>query len=392
MQLLRRRKTEDRSYSFHPALEELWAQPLGLNYKSAVSQDAALQIADIYACVRCLSDAAASVPLIAYRRTDGGRQRLHQGFLPELLQRPSPSSSQPNLVGQLLLHLNLYGNGYIAKYRDDAGRIAQLGLLHPDLVEPELVAGEPRYVVTDAKTGRQSKHDSGDLVHVKAMSSDGLKGLSPIAQCRLAVSLSKGMGEYAEAFIRNGLRPSGILRLPTGTAEQMSKAREIITEEHAGAANAHKIAIVKGDAEWTALSVAAEDAQFVEQRRLSTAEIARIFRIPPWMIGAASGDSYTYSNTESQALAFVVHSLRPWLVLIESAFSNDRDLCSQNQYVEFLLDALLRADSKTRSEVYTAALNPITGWMTRDEVRRLENLEQETVPIPIPQATNGVVA
>jgi phage portal protein BeeE len=151
MQWLRRRKVEERSYAFHPALTEPWEASLGLNYKTTMaSQEAALRIADIYACCRCLSDAAASVPLIAYRRTDGGRQRLHSGFLPELLQRPSPSSSQPNLVGQLLLHLNLYGNGYIAKYRDDVGRIAQLGLLHPDLVEPELVAGEPRFVVTDA--------------------------------------------------------------------------------------------------------------------------------------------------------------------------------------------------------------------------------------------------
>lgn len=171
---------------------------------------------------------------------------MHSGFLPELFQRPSPSSSQPNLVGQLLLHLNLYGNAYVAKYRDDTGRIVQLGLLHPDLVEPELVQGELRFVVTDAKTGRQSKRDSGDIVHVKAMSSDGLKGLSPIAQCRLAVSLSKGMGEYAEAFIRNGTRPSGILRLPTGTAEQMRNAEELITEKHAGAQNAHKVAIVSG--------------------------------------------------------------------------------------------------------------------------------------------------
>jgi HK97 family phage portal protein len=146
-----------------------------------------------------------------------------------------------------------------------------------------------------------------------------------------------------------------------------------------------------GEVEWVAMAGPLDDLQFVEQRKLSTAEIARIFRIPPWMIGAASGDSMTYSNVEQQQLAFVMHSLRPWLVLIEQAISADPDLCSQNQYVEFLLDALLRADSKTRADIYALALDPVKGWMTRDEVRRLENLEPEgaAAPTPEPQTTNG---
>jgi HK97 family phage portal protein len=119
------------------------------------------------------------------------------------------------------------------------------------------------------------------------------------------------------------------------------------------------------------------DAQFLEQRKLSAVEVARIFRVPNWIVGAESGDSLTYSNTTEQASAFIKFSLRPWLVLIEQALSADRDLMPANQYAEFLLDGLLRADAKTRAEIYTAALNPETGWMTREEVRRLENLETE---------------
>ena len=110
---------------------------------------------------------------------------------------------------------------------------------------------------------------------------------------------------------------------------------------------------------------------------MSTQEVCRVFRIPPWMVGASSGDSLTYSNTESQALAFVTFSLRPWLVTIEQAITADSDLCRGSLYVEFLLDALLRADSKTRADVYALALDAERGWMTRREVRRLENLEPE---------------
>jgi HK97 family phage portal protein len=224
---------------------------------------------------------------------------------------------------------------------------------------------------------------------------DGLLGLSPIAQCRLAVSLARGMGEFAEAFIRNGSRPSGILKLPAGTnRESMEWTQELATAKHAGSKNAHKIAVVSGDAEWTALAVPADDMQFCEQRKLSTAEIARIYRIFPWMIGASSGDPMTYSNVEQQSLQFVTYSLRPWLVLIEQAVTNDPDLCSANVFVEFLLDALLRADSKTRGEIYALALDPVKGWMSRDEVRRLENLEPEParISIPVPHSNGGVVA
>jgi HK97 family phage portal protein len=222
-----RRKSEERA---NPALpggpdEWWWYQPGG----GQIAPNAALRIADVYACVRCLADAAASVPLVAYRRSEKGRQRLYSGRLPDLLQRPSPGATQANLVAQLLAHLNLHGNGYVGKFRDTDGRIEQLSMLHPDRVEVELVKGAPRYTVTDAKTGRQTKHGPEDIVHVKAMGTDGLVGLSPIAQCRLAVSLSKGMGEYAEAFVRNGTRPSGILKMPSANTQQMRMTEEVVT-------------------------------------------------------------------------------------------------------------------------------------------------------------------
>lgn len=160
---------------------------------------------------------------------------------------------------------------------------------------------------------------------------------------------------------------------------------------HQGTQNAHKIAIVTGgEVDFTALTMPLDDAQFLEQRKLSAVEVARVFRVPPWMIGADSGESMTYSNVEQEALHFVTYSLRPWLVCIEQAITADPDLCSARVYVEFLLDALLRADSATRAEVYTKALDPITGWMNRDEVRRLENLDPE--PEPVSPAVEQVIA
>jgi HK97 family phage portal protein len=246
-----RRKGEQRTVNWWPT----WSAQDG----SPVTPDNALCVADIYACVRCLSDAAGSLPLIPYRRTDTDRQRLYSGRLHELLTRPAPATSQANLIGQLVAHLNLHGNAFLGKFRDQDGRLEQLGLLHPDRVTVELKGGQPLYTVTGPR-GEQSKHGSDDVIHIRAMGVDGLLGLSPIAQCRLAVSLARGMGEFAEAFIRNGSRPSGILKLPAGTnRESMEWTQELATAKHAGSKNAHKIAVVSGDAEWTALAVPADD-------------------------------------------------------------------------------------------------------------------------------------
>ena len=123
--------------------------------------------------------------------------------------------TQASLVGQMVCHLNLHGNAFLGKFRDAQGRLEQLGLLAPDRVSVKLVAGEPRYTVTSA-TGQESYHGTDDIVHIRGMTTDGLLGLSPIQMCRAAVSLSQGLGEFSEAFIRNGARPSGIIKLPSG--------------------------------------------------------------------------------------------------------------------------------------------------------------------------------
>ena len=102
--------------------------------------------------------------------------------------------------------------------------------------------------------------------------------------------------------------------------------------------------------------------------------------MPPWIIGAPSGDSLTYSTVAEQARAFVTFSLRPWLVRIERAIGGDADLCPGATYVGFDVDGLLRSDAATRADVYAKALDPTTGWMRRDEIRALEDLEPEGSP------------
>ena len=257
---------------------------------------------------RCGVGSADRLPALG--TTDASR--VSSGRLAALLERPAPATTQANLVSQAVAHLTLYGNAYLGKFRDENGRLEQLACLNPENVTVELVRGTPRYTVTDPKTGRESQHGTDDIVHVKALSTDGLVGLSPIRQCRVALALASGLGEHAQAFFENGARPSGILKVGAQTKDQVDALRDQLTGNHAGARNAHRIAILTGETEWTALAGPLDDLQFVEQRKLSTAEIARVFRVPPWMIGASSGDSMTYCERRAASSSrFVTHSLSP---------------------------------------------------------------------------------
>ena len=180
-----------------------------------------------------------------------------------------------------------------------------------------------------------------------------------------------------------------MLRLnPEATEVQRSTNIEGLRNE----ARPHGVLVIRGDADYLPIANKLDDSQFTEQRRLACQEIARVFRVPSHMLNAGSGgDSLTYSTVEQQSLDFVRYSLQPWLRRIELAISSDRDLCFQQQFVKFEIDGLLRADSAGRAAFYTASLDPLTGWLTRAEVRELEDMPPEPGgPPQTAQVLNGM--
>jgi HK97 family phage portal protein len=238
-----------------------------------------------------------------------------------------------------------------------------------------------------------------DVVHVKGLSVDGLVGLSAVSQASRVLGLSDQLVKHALAFFDSGefQKPAGILRVaPESSFAGMDRTKEKLRAD----AKPHGVLVIEGDAEFQAISAPLDDSQFVEQRRLAAQEIARVFRIPPHMLGAPSADSMTYSNVEQESIEFVRYSLTPWLRRIELAISNDGDLTFERQFVKFEVDGLLRADAATRSEVYAKGLDPITGWLDVDEVRALEDLPPRRpataangngnpLTIPLEAMTNG---
>lgn len=360
----------------------------------AITPRNALGVADAYACVRALADAAATLPLHVFREaSDGGRERAETPAS-RLLGRPAPAVTQAMLIAQLVTHLNLHGEAFIAKYRGESGEITQLGLLSPERVGVELKGGLPFYTVT-TEDGRVGTYTTGDVIHVRGLTLDGLRGLSPVRQAREALGLAGALAAHGSAVFANGATPKGVLKVPPGPEAQdvMDNLRASWQDRHGGH-GAGRVAVLQADVTFEAVSMSLADAEFLAQRELSTREVARIFRVPSWLINGASADSLTYSTVAESMRAFVLTGLKPWLVYVEQALGADPDLfpTGQRTYPTFVLDGLLRGDPKARADVYTAALNPQTGWMRRDEVRVLEDLPSEPFmhapsPTPVTQET-----
>ena len=318
-------RTESRSL---PPAENQY--PLMATYTgSPVNTQNALLIADVWAAVRVLADAASSLPLHVYRKGTGDRQQLDSGSLVDLLESPGPATTQADLVSTVMSHLAIFGNAYLAKFRQ-GGQIVQLGALDPCRVYPELEAGELRFRYTPT-AGPQQILTTRDVVHIKGLSTDGLVGLSAVTQAARVLGLSDELVKNALAYFEADLpHPAGVLSLgPDATFSQSERTKETIRSE----ARPHGVMIVRGEASYEQIGSKLDDAQFVEQRRLAAQEVARVFRIPPHMLGAPSADSMTYSNVEQESIEFVRYSLTPWLRRIELAISGDTDLTSERQFV-----------------------------------------------------------
>ena len=383
-----RKRSEDRALTVANVPAVMLAGTLS---GEAITPTAALLVADCYSCVRALSDTAGSLPLHVFRRASDGSRERYFGAANDLLNQPSTWQRQGDLIGQTVAQLNCYGNCYWGKYRDSDDRVAQIGCLNPSRVVPEIRDGEPVYGYSDIQ-GRTVVLGPRDVTHIKlGCSMDGLVGLSPVRQCAEALGLSHALAGMASRTVLNDAAPRGVLKIGqratplAGGADGESTVESIARAwkgRHKGEPG--RLAVVAGDVEFVPVSMSLAEAEFLAQREFSTAEIARIFRVPPWIVGAKSGDSLTYATVSEQAKAFVTFSLRPILTQIEQAITADPDLCPGPRLVcEFLLDELLRGDASQRSEVYERGLR--AGYLTIDEVRRFENLP----PLQVTETARG---
>lgn len=326
-----------------------------------VTPDTALGLVPVWSAVSRIAGAVGTLPLIVYK----GDRRAESGSWWRLLHdQPNPEMSADEVWEIVQSHLLLWGNAYLYK-KQGALDVSELWPVSPSRVSVGRVDGRRTFFID----GRPFYED--DILHIRGLSSDGLVGFSPIQVAKQALANALAQQEFVAEFLNEGGRPSVILRHPSALSSEAAKR---LKAQWDSAGNGGTIVLEEGiDVE--RMTMPLNDAQFVEQQQFSDLRIAQMFNLPPAMIGAKSGDSLTYSTNESQGIEFVTFTLRRWLVRIENSLK--RGLLPSDVSAEFLVEGLLRADTKTRYEAYKTALD--AGFMDLNEVRERENLPPKEI-------------
>ena len=347
-----------------------------------VNERSAMQMTAVYSCVRILSEAVAGLPLHLYQYTDKSSKEKAVDNLLYFLLHDEPNTEMTSFVFRetLMTHLLLWGNAYSQIIRNGKGEVVGLYPLMPDRMtvnrnEKGQLYYEYMVSSDDAKTLKDGtvRLSPYDVLHIPGLGFDGLVGYSPIAMAKNAIGLAIAAEEYGSKFYANGATPSGILEYP-GTVKEPDKVRESWNAGFGGSSNAHKIAVLEEGMKYTPISISPNEAQFLETRKFQINEIARIFRVPPHMVGDLEKSSF--SNIEQQSLEFVKYTLEPWLVRWEQAMQ--RALIPQDDkskyFIKFNVDGLLRGDYQSRMQGYATARQ--NGWMSANDIRELENLDR----------------
>ena len=355
-----------------------------------VNERTAMQTTAVYACVRILAEAVASLPLHVYEyQDDGGKKLVHDHPLYYLLHdEPNPEMTSFVFRETLMSHLLIWGNAYAQIIRDGAGRVLGLYPLLPDKMDVQRDDRGNIYYVYSRNSDENPmfkeygniKLKAEDVLHIPGLGFDGLIGYSPIAMAKNAVGMTLACEEYGASFFANGANPGGVLEHP-GVLKDPSKVRESWNSVYRGVSNAHKIAVLEEGMKYQQIGIPPEEAQFLETRKFQINEIARLYRIPPHMVGDL--DKSSFSNIEQQSLEFVKYTLDPWVIRWEQSLQRSLLLPGEKgkYFIKLNVDGLLRGDYQSRMNGY--AVGRQNGWFSANDIREMENMN------PIPDEEGG---
>lgn len=354
---------------------------LGPTYSGKkVTVDRAMALVPVFSAVSQISGAIGTMPLPVYKRSEADdlyRKKATGSAAWRLLHdEPNPEMAPDQLWEIVASHIELWGNAFLYKRTLGDGTVYQLWPISPDRVMVDRdEKARKRFWIEGESFG------SDVIMHIMGLSLDGVVGYSPVQMCRNALANSIAQEEFQGHFLRGDGKPSVLLRHPN---EMKPDAKERLKESFDNAKTGGSVVLEEGiEVErWT---MPLEDAQFIEQMEFGDKRVAQIFNLPPGRLGAKSGDSLKYSTTETQNLEFVSYTLQRRVKRIEGVLNRERGIFpDRNEYCEFLVDALLRADIKTRYASY--ALGVKGGWLDPDQdVRPRENLPRRTSAPPKPE-------
>ncbi|MRJ47086.1 phage portal protein [Fundicoccus ignavus] len=372
-------------------LKKLWSQLIrspvenrtiggaGFNFGNSssgkvVTELSAMQMTAVYACVRILAESVASLPLHLYSSNeDGNKEKAKEHPLYFLLHdEPNPEMTSFIFRETLMTHLLLWGNAYAQIIRNGKGEVISIYPLMPNKMKVKRDSQSKEIIYEYYHEDGKVELTDFDVLHIPGLGFDGLMGYSPIAMAKNAIGVALATEEYGAKFFANGAQPGGVLEHP-GIIKDPERVRNSWSQSFGGSSNSNKIAVLEEGMKYTPISISPEQAQFLETRKFQINEIARIFRVPPHMVGDLEKSSF--SNIEQQSLEFVKYTLDPWVLRWEQAMN--RALIpkknKQTYFISFNVDGLLRGDYESRMNGYATARQ--NGWMSANDIRTLENLD-----------------
>lgn len=338
-----------------------------------LQDDQAAGLPSVGAAVRLISETIGSLPCLVYRGSGSDRAKANDTVQWDLLhERPSIDSTPFDLFQDISACIETRGNAFVQKVRDSRGRVVELVVIDPDAVRVYRDA-DSREKKFDVQAGGERYVGLGqtDILHVRGMTlRGGIRGISPIELHRNSIAMAYAVQEYVGRYFQNDATPGMVIKVPgTLSNQQARQILEVWSANHAGLRNAHRPSILAGGAELDQVRVNLRDTTAIDAQKFSVFEVARMFNIPPTLLGAFES---TFRPTADEADAFLKFCLGPRLRRIESAFRADPDLFGGTDlYPEFKVDSLLRGSTAERFTAYVAARQ--AGWLSANEIRELEN-------------------
>ena len=343
-----------------------------------VNEKTAMKVSAVYASVGLIGGAISSIPLPVFRDEITGRVRDRTNPLDSLLnKRPHTNYSASVFWESITASLLLNGDGFARIIRPGRFGAKIIGFDWYKAKDVEVKDDDGQIIYILKRNGKTEAVLPDDMIHIPGPGFDGLRGMS---QIKFVLSNAAGVAlaadEYSSAFFKNGARPDFAIEIPGNpTKESTQLFRESWQDRHGGVGKSHLPAIIAGGAKVHELTMNAEDAQLITTRQFQVEDIARIFGVPPHMIGHTSKSSSWGTGIEQMSIGFVKYTLSRHLIKIEQELNAKCFSETDKYFVEFNTAGLERGDYKTRMEGYRIGLGRAgePGWMTVNEIRKLEN-------------------
>jgi HK97 family phage portal protein len=348
---------------------------------TVLDQTSSMKLNAFYSAVLLISDTISTLPIDVFIRRDGARVPFRPK--PEWVNRPDVDLLRIEHYQQVLVSLLLDGNAFVRIFRDGRGDVANLVCLDPlrITIQRNPVNRELEYLIDHGDAGVVPARD---MIHITEIRKPGgTRGLSRVTELKENLGLAVALQSFSARFFGQGATTQGIIEFPGNlTREQADDLRKSFDSKHGGFKKAFKTGILAGGAKYVPTGAKPDEAQMIESRKLAIEEIARMFRIPPHMLGITTEGAMSYASVEQNNINFVTHTLRPYIQKIEEAYSR---LLPSEAFIKLNVDGLLRGDYQTRVQGYSVGLQ--AGFYSVNDIRAFEDLrpvedgDQHRVPL-----------